>query len=924
MRPRTRTLLAFALLLLTPLMAWAGNASDSTFSLFTLADNDLSKKLLIDGIFGDINGAGSGSGLSGAVRVFNAIILTAASFLAAYTIIAGTMQTAHEGEVLGKKWSSMWVPIRVAIGTAAMLPVLNGYNTAQAVIIWTAMQGMGAANAEWQAFTEQPVAAASFIAPDTLLAARGLAENMLLSNVCVQAHNIMQTNSNAAADLDGTPHFLDTPINYAAVPFSTAPTATDAGEFGYNYGSTSSEDSPIQCGTVTLGLPATGTPNLDSQSETMNDVANMSRVDGAVSGAMKSGLVAMQAALVPIATQIAASAIAPPPGSTGTNPPAPADVNSVLAAAAQAFADGVKQSLANAPGIMNQQVQQNMQQDGWLMAGAYYMKISKAGQMFSDAAMALPVASGTDDSRRSGNSVYDYYDNNAVAKARNLIVLGQPKGSQAVTGLTAEANADSNFAGKILKWFIADKNLGSLTNDSNTLLSQNPLIGASELGHKLINSAWSVLVVGAGAAMTGGAVAGNAAGKLAGGDTAIIVTANFLTPAFYSLFLPMLGAGVGLAMLPMVPALMWGMGVVGYVILLVEAVFGSTVWMMAHLHPEGDALGKGSQGYMLLLQLFLKPPLMVLGLIASIALMTKIGWYFSTLFIGASVESGALTGFSGLTMLIAMMLLFSAGQVQMIRKVFALINVIPDQILRWVGHGGGGGGGAMLGDGGGDHASGAGKTLIAAMPTMNGKAMEGAGKALGEWNKDRKERNLAREREYGANQFHANNNDTRTSNNAAAGEALKNALGGTRAPTDDPGTVSAARANANREGGDQAGASTNDSGNGATGGNGQGQGTTGGAASTDASPTGGNDGQAGGTTGAQSEAGGATPNEAGTDGTDRSTLRDPETPDEGGQGQSHDAASALRDALAQYTDSGTLKDAKNAGSTGDKEGSDTV
>ncbi|MBF3831159.1 DotA/TraY family protein [Burkholderia pseudomallei] len=894
---RPRTLLAFALLLLTPLMAWAGNASSGTFSLFTLADNDLSKKLLIDGIFGDINGAGSGSGLSGAVMVFNGIILTAAGLLAAYTIVAGTMQTAHDGTPLGKSWSSMWVPVRVAIGTAAMLPVLNGYNVAQSMIIWTAMQGMGAANTEWQAFTEQPVAAASFIAPDTLLAARGLAEKMLLSNVCVQAHNIMQTNSNAAADADGTPHFLNATINYAAVQFTTAPTDTDSGTFGYDYGSTGGEDSPIQCGTVTLVLPATGTSNLASQSKAMNDLANMPRVDGAVSGAMKSGLVAMQAALVPIATQIAASAIAPPPRSTGTNPPAADAVNSVVTAAAQAFADGVKQSLANAPAIMNQQVQQNMQQDGWLMAGAYYMKIAKAGQMFSDAAMALPEATGTDDSRRDGNSVYDFYVNAAVARARNLIVLGQPKGSQAVTGLTAQANADSNLAGKILRWFIADKNLGSLTSstDSNALLSQNPVIGASELGHKLINSAWGVLVVGAGAAMTGGAVAGNAAGKLVGGDTAIIITANFLTPAFYALFLPLLGAGVGLAMIPMIPALMWGTAVVGYVILLVEAVFGSTVWMLAHLHPSGDELGKGSQGYMLLLQLFLRPPLMVLGLISSIALMTPIGWFFSTLFIGASVESGALTGFSGLTMLIAMMFLYGGVQIATIRKLFALIHIIPDQILRWIGHGGGGGGGAMLGDGGGDHASGAGKTLIAAMPTMNGKNMEGAGKAAGEWNKDRRERKLAREREYGSSQLHADNNDTRTANNEAAGEALKNALGRTQAPTDDPGTVSQARAGARRgDGADQAGASTSDSGNGATGG------------ATHAKP------EAGGAGGGQVSSGRQASTDRAGDGTDRSTLHKPEAQVEGGQGQGNDAASALRDALAQYTDTGTLKDAKSS------------
>ncbi len=913
MRPRTRSRAALALLLmLMPLAAWAGNADGS--ALFTLADNDLSKKLILDALFGDINGSG-GSGLSGAIAVFNNIILTVAGVLLAYGIVAGTMQTAHDGEMLGKKWSSMWLPVRLAIGSALMLPAVHGYTVIQAIVLWLAAQGMGAANAVWQAYTQEPVASASFIAPDTLLAARGLAEKMLLANVCVAAHNTEQSNSNAAADQDQTPHFTDAPP-FAATPINTAPTATDAGTFGYAYGATGDEDSPTQCGQVTMQLSATGNSGVSTQSQTINDLINMPAVNGTIQGAMKSGLIAMQAALVPVANQIAQASIAPPPGSVSPKAPAPAVVNSALAAAAQAFNDSVQQSVTNAPDLMNQQVQQNMQQDGWLMAGAWFMKISKAGESLSDAVSALPSASGINDGRRDGSGAFDFYMDTSMQLARNLIAQGKAPGStQAVTGLGAQANADGSVLSTLLNWFIADKNLGALTNpkNANALLDQNPVIGASELGHKLIVTAWGAFEAATTAAGGTGFLAGNFFSEKLGAGEAATLIGMLVSPVFFTLFITLMGAGIALALIPMIPAIMWGMGVLGYLILLIEAVLGSQIWMAAHVHPDGEGLaGRGGQGYMLVLTLMLKPSLMVLGLICSIAIMKPVGYFFAILFMGAAPESGALSGWAGPTLLIALIVMYGALQVQVIRKCFSLIHVIPDQILRWIGHGGSGGGGAMLGEGmdqAAGHAGGAGKMLVGVLPSMNGQALQSGMKKLGEANKKRSLERQAQATERNTDQFRADSNDTRTSNNAAAGEALKNALGGTRAPTDDPGTVSAARAKANSEGGD---ALRNALGDGSTGRNGQGQGTTGDAASTGASPTGGNDGQAGGTTSAKPEAGGATPNEAGTGGADRSTLRDPETPDEGGQGQGNDAASALRDALAQYTDGGTLKDAKNA------------
>ncbi|HBT4279727.1 TPA: hypothetical protein MBN48_005259, partial [Klebsiella pneumoniae] len=59
---------------------------------------------------------------SGVMALFLHFLLMLGGIMAAYVLIAGTMVTAHDGEMLGKKWSSMWLPIRTALGTAFLLP----------------------------------------------------------------------------------------------------------------------------------------------------------------------------------------------------------------------------------------------------------------------------------------------------------------------------------------------------------------------------------------------------------------------------------------------------------------------------------------------------------------------------------------------------------------------------------------------------------------------------------------------------------------------------------------------------------------------------------------------------------------------------------------------------------------------------------
>ncbi len=61
----------------------------------------------------------------------------------------GNLNTANEGEFLGKKWSSIWIPVRSSIGIFLLLPRASGYSTIQVLMMWIIIQGVGLADSVW-------------------------------------------------------------------------------------------------------------------------------------------------------------------------------------------------------------------------------------------------------------------------------------------------------------------------------------------------------------------------------------------------------------------------------------------------------------------------------------------------------------------------------------------------------------------------------------------------------------------------------------------------------------------------------------------------------------------------------------------------------------------------------------------------------
>ncbi len=136
-------------------------------NLFTIPANDQSMFFLsqIFGAVGSVLPGESSNFMTALFLTINTIALTVGAIIVIYTTVVGLMMTAHEGEFLGKKWSGLWVPIRMVAGVASLFPAASGYSMIQVVIMWIIVQGIGAADTLWSAAVTSAVASTVFGTP---------------------------------------------------------------------------------------------------------------------------------------------------------------------------------------------------------------------------------------------------------------------------------------------------------------------------------------------------------------------------------------------------------------------------------------------------------------------------------------------------------------------------------------------------------------------------------------------------------------------------------------------------------------------------------------------------------------------------------------------------------------------------------------
>ncbi len=155
-----RILIVLFLCLLAPAIFAAPN-------FFTPSDNDQSMYYLA-ALFGHVGnvipqpwaGIQESTLLKYAFLYFNNGVIVLGCILILYSLVVGTINTSHHGEMMGQKWNSVWIPLRSAMGFALLLPVtsatldmkgvaVQGYAVIQVFVMWVIVQGVGAADYIW-------------------------------------------------------------------------------------------------------------------------------------------------------------------------------------------------------------------------------------------------------------------------------------------------------------------------------------------------------------------------------------------------------------------------------------------------------------------------------------------------------------------------------------------------------------------------------------------------------------------------------------------------------------------------------------------------------------------------------------------------------------------------------------------------------
>jgi conjugal transfer/type IV secretion protein DotA/TraY len=730
---RMRTLRRFAAFLLTlllPMSAWAQSAGP-----FAVPSGDQSKALFLDPLFGALTGSGGSSTFGALIQSFNSAAMIIGGLIVAYTLVAGTMATAHDGEMLGKQWSSLWVPIRTVIGTAFVMPILpGGFCVAQAIVIWCALQGVGLADKMTSTFMSTALTANVAPMNQNDQSVRGFLGQVLVDLTCsevVAVHTHWMS-----VDQVKTPGTWSGAEAYATVfgtPPPASPSATSApnANGGTTYLFSPAKDDPTvgACGSVVLSpaVTAAAAPTQAAGSGAAS-LFDFSAINSAVVSAQQSQMAADVTALDATAKQIAQSNV--------SMASLQSTVNGQMATMSQAWLTATNQAAQNASGAAtNDALTSAIENDGWLYLGAWYMSVARAQQAMNETVSSVPTVSTPTFSVQSNSDQHWWSslfsstgdtdaltatgvdwsgDDAALVRDAQRLVSAAPSADGA-PDLAAKNAAPTSALDRALAWAIGSSTSWDVMSGTGDA-KQNPVISAEALGAKLLN----VSAVGSSATLVAGAALNLEVLGVGspGTGTALVDT---LKPLW--LGMAILG-GVLSFYIPMLPLLLWLGAAIGWLALLIEGVVAAPLWMCAHLLPTGEGIaGAGKRGYLMLLGLTLRPPLMVLGFAAATAIMIPVGTLLNSVFLGAFLSSihpslfGVLSFFGGIAM-------YTLLLQHLVRRVFALIHEVPDHALGWID--------AHVGERHGAHANALTGAIGGAVAAGVGvRALEGSSRILG-------------------------------------------------------------------------------------------------------------------------------------------------------------------------------------------------
>ena len=653
------------------------------------------------------------------IGYINIVAIGLGGLLFAWNATSGLLQTAHEGELLGRRWSSLWAPMRIvfAVGLLVPLPGLHGYNAAQAAVAYIVRGATMSASFIWEVAAEAilvdqvPIAASPPTLPGDMV------RNMYGISVCrVIVEHQLKANKDYGGSYSVYPHKI---VN--------------------EEGPGRTKEAVVLLMTMSNGqrIPVCGrweTPPYDERIVTF--LAESGIVDDKMDTVLrefKEGhyiiMAKLHHAMMVIARDKAGVILTerrgtdPVPRHERAFADAVLEANTGLSSLAKKIFERVG-TYKSEDGVLRGELllkavtggdlckgdkaalmrDRNQRQycygEGWIGAGKWYLTLARInnslnvfgstfGAVHEDGVFSTESPPRIIANREEGRSAFwgllewsvtvkenvgNYLDMRSAITAwkgfihaydrdrLGLAALGRGFGVDPHQ-LAVTTDPEGDYGSWATKAIIEKPVRDAVEWLTGQVVGQDPILSLMTWGDRMLTIA-GILTVALSTALTGG-----------GGAAAGLLTMLW-------------GAGALLQIiLPMMPWILWVVAVTGYFLLIVEAVVGVSFWAFAHLRMDGEGIsGAATNGWTMLLALLLTPILMMIGYLVGMGIfrvtssLLTAGIYPT--FHAALVNSTIITA---LVSLPAVALLIGVMQLVLIERSFSLITEFPNRVLNWIG-----------------------------------------------------------------------------------------------------------------------------------------------------------------------------------------------------------------------------------------------
>lgn len=661
---RLKIFIAVALVMAAlALPAWGADTATSLHA-YTPPPGDVSVDFLHQ-VFGTapdgVGVGGSGTMLSAMMPIYLNAVLFLTMIFVAYTTVIGTVNSAHDGVLLGKTMSEVWVPIRTVAGSAILLPLGSGFCLIQVGVLWLAVQGVAIADLAWTVGMNE-FAKTGTLGEVSLPDARPLAAAILRSEVCAEVMNKQYADTGRPDRIqivkqDELPSKSSIYYQDKIQLLSTFHTSTT-----YLWQNTARPAGPSACGSVAF--------QQSSQDKLTADLTNVPRER--ITQAQADAVAAMIKELQPTAQQIA----------LGHHRPQPGVIEQAALRYSRTVASTAKAAVDASPDVARAAFIKEASTGGWIYAGTWFNSMLKLNDTIQSAANAVPISSSPRvEDLEVDQALISYKDTMALLDEYLKDRSASPRRAYEESLQDAKSLRSSDDVWRLLS-VPAMSALDGITqriSGANT----SPLMQLHTVGNDIIGAGFAIKAT----MFTLAGFAGSRLSDLTIGNVFNLSDAlKTTTGSVEFLAAGLWGLGALLAYyLPSIPTFLWLVAVIRWLASVAEAVLASPLMASFVVHPSGDqTVGRAGPGLMLILAVTFQPILLVLGFVISALMIYLAGWLVNSMFIGmvSSTTDGTVMGPIGL---IAWCSVYVAMMVLAMHACFALVQAVPDNVMHFIG-----------------------------------------------------------------------------------------------------------------------------------------------------------------------------------------------------------------------------------------------